>query len=51
MLGFAAVLLTLVSLVILIASTLAIIAVGSRVYANGLLRMGAPVKLKDALKA
>ncbi|WP_411699957.1 ABC transporter permease [Conyzicola sp.] len=41
----------LLSLVILIASTLAIIAVGSRIYENGLLRMGAPVKLKDALKA
>jgi len=41
----------LVSLVILIVSTLAIIAVGSRIYENGLLRMGAPVKFKDALKA
>ncbi|GAB3604765.1 ABC transporter permease [Conyzicola nivalis] len=41
----------LLSLVILLASTLAIIAVGSRIYENGLLRMGAPVKLKDALKA
>jgi len=41
----------LVSLVILIASTLAIISIGSRIYENGLLRMGAPVKLKDALKA
>ena len=41
----------LLSLAILLASTLAIIAVGSRIYENGLLRMGAPVKLKDALKA
>ena len=41
----------LLSLVILVVSTLAIIAIGSRIYANGLLRMGAPVKLKDALKA
>jgi len=37
--------------VILVVSTLAIIAIGSRIYENGLLRMGAPVKLKDALKA
>ena len=41
----------LVSLVILIASTLVMIVIGSRIYENGLLRMGAPVKLKDALKA
>ena len=41
----------LLSLAILIASTLAVIAIGSRIYENGLLRMGAPVKLKDALKA
>jgi len=41
----------LLSLVILIASTLAIIVVGSRIYENGLLRMGAPVKLKDALRS
>ncbi|MET4583866.1 ABC-2 type transport system permease protein [Conyzicola nivalis] len=41
----------LLSLVILLASTVAIILVGSRIYENGLLRMGAPVKLKDALKA
>jgi ABC-2 type transport system permease protein len=41
----------LLALVVLLASTLAIIAVGSRIYENGLLRMGAPVKLKDALKA
>ncbi|GAB2457233.1 ABC-2 type transport system permease protein [Conyzicola lurida] len=41
----------LVSLVILVVSTLAIIAIGSRIYENGLLRMGAPVKLKDALKS
>jgi len=41
----------LVSLVILIASTLVMIVIGARIYENGLLRMGAPVKLKDALKA
>ena len=41
----------LLSLAILVVSTLAVIAVGSRIYENGLLRMGAPVKLKDALKA
>ena len=41
----------LLSLVILLATTLAVISLGSRIYENGLLRMGAPVKLKDALKA
>ncbi|MCW4385585.1 ABC transporter permease [Salinibacterium sp. SYSU T00001] len=40
----------LLSLGILIASTLLIIGVGSRIYENGLLRMGARVKLKEALK-
>jgi ABC-2 type transport system permease protein len=39
------------SLVILLATTVAIIAIGSRVYANGLLRTGAPVKWREALKA
>ena len=37
------------SLVVLLASTAFFIAVGSRIYANGLLKMGAPMKLKDAL--
>ena len=41
----------LVSLVILLASTIGMIVIGARIYENGLLRMGAPVKLKDALKA
>jgi len=40
----------LLSLAILLATTLAVIALGSRIYENGLLRMGAPVKLKDALR-
>jgi len=40
----------LLSLVILLATTLAVISLGSRIYENGLLRTGAPVKLKDALK-
>ena len=39
----------LLSLVILILSTLIVVAVGSRVYSNGLLKMGARVKWKDAL--
>lgn len=39
----------LVSLVILIASTAFFLALGARVYANGLLKMGAPVKLREAL--
>ena len=39
----------LLSLAILIASTIAVVAVGSRVYRNSLLRTGARVKLKDAL--
>ena len=37
------------SLAILLASTAAVVAIGSRVYANGLLRTGARVKLSDAL--
>lgn len=39
----------LVSLVILLATTALTIALGSRIYSNALLRMGARVKLKDAL--
>jgi len=39
------------SLAILLATTVAVIVLGSRVYANGLLRMGARVKLVDALRA
>ena len=39
----------LLSLGILIVTTGATIVVGSRIYANGLLRMGGQVKLKDAL--
>jgi ABC-2 type transport system permease protein len=39
----------LLSMAILIVTTLAVIALGARIYENGLLRMGAPVKLKDAL--
>ena len=39
----------LLSLVILLATTLAVISLGSRIYENGLLRTGAPVKLRDAL--
>jgi ABC-2 type transport system permease protein len=38
-----------VSLAILLASTLLVIALASRVYQNGLLRMGSRVKLSDAL--
>ena len=38
------------SLGVLLAFTAAIVAVGARVYENGLLRMGAKVKLLDALK-
>ena len=41
----------LLSLAILLASTAVVIVVGSRVYANGLLRMGSKVKLLDALRA
>lgn len=38
------------SLVILLLSTVGVIIVGSRIYENSLLRMGARVKLRDALK-
>jgi ABC-2 type transport system permease protein len=39
----------LLSLAILAATTAVVIAIGSRVYANGLLKMGARVKLSEAL--
>jgi ABC-2 type transport system permease protein len=39
----------LVSLAILVLTTVVVIAVGSRIYANSLLRTGARVKLRDAL--
>ena len=39
----------LLSLAILLATTALVVGIGSRVYANGLLRTGARVKLKDAL--
>lgn len=39
----------LLSLVILIVSTAIVIGIGSRMYSNGLLKMGARMKLKDAL--
>ena len=40
----------LVSLVILIVATAAVIMLGSRIYGNSLLRMGGRVKLKEALR-
>jgi ABC-2 type transport system permease protein len=40
----------LVSLAILALTTLVVIAIGSRIYANSLLRTGARVKLRDALR-
>ena len=40
----------LLSLALLLATTVVVILIGSRIYANGLLRMGGQVKLKDALK-
>ncbi|MCU1425679.1 MAG: sodium transporter permease [Microbacteriaceae bacterium] len=40
----------LLSLVVLLASTVFFTAVGSRIYANGLLKMGSPMKLREALK-
>lgn len=40
----------LLSLAILIATTVAVILIGARVYSNGLLRMGGQVKLREALK-
>ena len=39
----------LLSLVILIVSTIVVVSVGSRMYSNGLLKMGARVKLSEAL--
>jgi ABC-2 type transport system permease protein len=41
----------LLSLVILIATCVAAILVGARIYENSLLRMGARVKLREALSA
>jgi ABC-2 type transport system permease protein len=41
----------LVSLAILIASTVLVLAIGSRIYRNSLLRTGGRVKLGDALRA
>ena len=41
----------LVSLAVLIATTAVVVALGSRIYSNSLLRTGSRVKLKDALKA
>jgi ABC-2 type transport system permease protein len=40
----------LLALVILIATTLVVIALGSRIYSNSLLRMGGRVSLKEALQ-
>ena len=40
----------LVSLVILVITTTAVIALGSRIYSNALLRMGARVPLREALR-
>jgi len=40
----------LVSLVILVGATAAVIALGSRIYGNALLRMGARVPLREALR-
>ena len=40
----------LLSLGILVAATVGFVALGSRIYANGLLRMGSRMKLLDALK-
>ncbi|MBC7518197.1 MAG: ABC transporter permease [Microbacteriaceae bacterium] len=39
----------LISLVILLASTAAVVGLGARIYSNALLRMGARVKLSEAL--
>lgn len=40
----------LLSLAVLVATTVLIIGIGSRIYSNSLLRTGARVKLRDALK-
>ena len=40
----------ILSLIILLLSTAGVIAIGSRIYANSLLRMGGRVKLKEALE-
>lgn len=39
----------ILSLVVLVASTAVVLAIGSRIYRNSLLRMGGRVKLKDAI--
>lgn len=39
------------SLAVLLGSTLVVIALGSRIYSNSLLRMGSRVKLREALRA
>jgi ABC-2 type transport system permease protein len=41
----------LVSLAVLIATTAVVVALGSRIYSNSLLRTGSRVKLREALKA
>jgi ABC-2 type transport system permease protein len=40
----------LVSLAVLIATTAVVVALGSRIYSNSLLRTGSRVKLKEALR-
>ncbi|GAB3399692.1 ABC transporter permease [Schumannella luteola] len=40
----------LIALVVLIASTLVVLAIGSRIYENSLLKLGARVEWKDALR-
>jgi ABC-2 type transport system permease protein len=40
----------LLSLVILLATTLAAILIGSRIYANSLLRTGAKISIREALR-
>jgi ABC-2 type transport system permease protein len=41
----------LMSLAVLIATTAVVVALGSRIYSNSLLRTGSRVKLREALKA
>ncbi len=41
----------LVSLAVLIATTAVVVALGSRIYSNSLLRTGSRVKLREALRA
>jgi ABC-2 type transport system permease protein len=40
----------ILSLLIIVASTAVVVLLGSKIYENALLRMGAPVKLRDALR-